>query len=151
MKPIKTIAGKILLYFYSIQRDDYSYLHDLVLSFQMRHFRNSEKSPVLESKEHEISKNLIKIAGNDNNVYNALIYLHEKGFIGMSKVRTNVSDSFLNFSVSSGGVDIIEGIEREAEERNNFYITFNIKLADNIKIENLIKAELGSLFRASVV
>jgi len=91
MKPIKTIAGKILLYFYSIQRDDYSYLHDLVLSFQMRHFRNSEKSPVLESKEHEISKNLIKIAGNDNNVYNALIYLHEKGFIGMSKVRTNVS------------------------------------------------------------
>ena len=140
MEPIKAIAGRILLYFYSIQRDDYSCLHDLLLSFQMRHFKSSEKSPVLESKESKISENLIKIAGNDNNIYNALMYLYEKGFIDMSKDQNNVSDSLLNFSFTSRVIDIIEGVEREAEERNNFYITFNIKLADDIKIESLIKA-----------
>ncbi len=151
MEPIKKIAGKILLYFYSIQRDDYSYLHDFILSFQMRHFSNGEKSPVINNKEHKISKDLIKISGNDNNIYNALIYLYEKGFINMSRSSDNVSDHFLNISVSQGGIDIVEGIERGEKEKREFHVTFNIKLADDINIESLIKTELGSLIKASLI
>jgi len=152
MEPIKTIAGKILLYFYSIQRSDYAKLHDFVLKFQMRHFSDkNEKSPKVIHKDNEIVQNLLKIARDDNNVYNALKYLEDKGFIEMSKSSDNVSDNLLNFSVSSVGIDIIEGIERGKEEKREFNIIFNIKVADNINIESLIKAELGSLIKASLV
>jgi len=152
MEPIKKIAGRILLYFYLIQRNDYSKLCDLVLEFQMRHFSDkNEKSPKIIHKDNEIVQNLLKIAGNDNNVYNALKYLENKGFIEMSKSSDNVNDNFLNFSVSSAGIDIIESIERGKEEKREFNIIFNIKVADNINIESLIKTELGSLIKASLV
>ncbi len=152
MEPIKTIAGKILLYFYSLQRSDYSKLHDLVLGFQMRHFSDkNEKSPKISHKENEIVQNLLKISNNDNNIYNALKYLTDKGFIEMSKNSDNVSDNFLNFSVSSIGIDVIEGIERGVEEKKIFNVTFNIKVADNINIESLMKAEIGSLLKASII
>lgn len=152
MEPIKTIAGKILLYFYLIQRNDYAKLHDLVLEFQMRHFSNKDdESPQITHKENAVAQNLLKISGNDNNVYNALIYLQDKGFIEMRKIPDNVNDNFLNFSVSSAGIDIIESIERGESEKKEFNIIFNIKLADNINVENLIKAELGSLFKASLI
>ena len=151
MEPIKKIAGKILLYFYSIQISDYVKLHDLILEFQMRHFSDkNDKSPKITHKKNEIVQNLINISGNDNNVYNALAYLQSEGLIEMSKSSDNVSDNFLNFSVSSMGVNIIEGIEKRAEERDNFYITFNIKLADNVNIDSLIKTELGSLIKTSL-
>jgi len=151
MESIKKIAGRILLYFYYVQRDNYAYLNDFSLSFQIRHFSDGEKSPVMSDKEHEISKNLIKISGSDNNIYNALIYLWKKGFINMSKSPDNVSDHFLNINVSSDGIDIVEGIERGEEEKREFHVTFNIKLAENINIESLIKAEIGSLFKASII
>ncbi|XOB41827.1 MAG: hypothetical protein ACKKMS_00285 [Candidatus Nealsonbacteria bacterium] len=151
MEPIKRIAGKILLYLYYIQRDDYAYLNDFLLSFQMRGFLKGEKSPAMDNREHKICKSLIEISRSDNDIYNALIYLHEKGFISMSRSQDNVSEQFLNIRVSSEGIDMIEGIERGEKERQEFHITFNIKLADNINIESLIKAELGSLIKASLV
>ena len=43
MKPIKTIAGKVLLYFYSVQRTDNARLLDTVLDFQMRNFNNRKE------------------------------------------------------------------------------------------------------------
>ncbi len=152
MEPIKKISGKILLYFYSIQRSDYAKLHDSILEFQMRHFSSDDnKSPQIINKGNEIVQDLLKISGNDNNIYNALIYLDDKGFINMSRSLDNVSDNFLNFSVSSAGIDIIEGIERGESERKKFNIIFNIKLADNINVESLIKTELGSLIKASLI
>jgi len=151
MEAIKKIAGKMLLYFYTLQRNDYSSLYDFGLSFQMRHFPKGEKSPAINDKNNEISQTLIKISGNDNNAYNALIYLCEKGFINMSKTSDNVSDHFLNINVSSEGIDIIEGIERGETEKKEFNIIFNIKIADNINIESLIKTELGSLIKASLL
>ena len=56
-----------------------------------------------------------------------------------------------NFTVTAGGVDIIEGIERGEAERNNFYLTFNIKLADKINVESLVKNELGSILGISAL
>lgn len=151
MEPIKKIAGKILLYFYYIQRDDYASLHDFALSFQIRHLPDGVKSPLINNKDQEITQNLIKISGSDNNIYNGLMYLYEKGFINMSKQPDNTCDHILNITVSSIGIDIVEGIERGEEEKREFNINFNIKLADNINIESLIKAELGSLIKASLI
>lgn len=152
MELIKTISGRILLYFYLTQREDYAKLNDLILSFQMRHFSDpNERSPKISARESEIVQNLLKIAGNDNDIYNALIYLKSNGLIEITKRRTNVEDHFLNLSVSGAGVDMIEAIERGPDERGKFNITFNIKLADNIKVESLIKAELGGLIRLGLL
>lgn len=143
MESIKVISGKVLLYFYALQRSDYTKLHDLVLEFQMRHFSDVNiKSPRINQKENEVVQNLLKISHNDNDIYNALKYLGDKGFIEMIKNSDNTSDNFLNFSVSSMGIDIIEGIERGSRERKEFNFIFNIKLADNVSIESLFKASL---------
>lgn len=152
MEPIKTIAGKILLYFYSIQRIDYAKLHDLMLAFQMRHFSNpNEHSPKMERGNNEVIENLLKISNNDNDIYNALKYLQGGGFIEMSDSKDNVGDHFLNFNVTNYGIDIIEGIERGDEEKRVFNINFNIKVADTVNIESLLKAEVGSLIKTSLL
>ncbi len=152
MESIKTIAGRILLYFYSVQRSDYAKLNDSIIEFQIRGFSGkSDKSPQLKKKGSEVVSDLLKISENDNDIYNALVYLHDKNLIKMTKSPDNISDNLINISVSSTGIDMVEGIERGERERKNFYITFNIKLADNVNIENLIKAELGSLLKASLI
>lgn len=57
----------------------------------------------------------------------------------------------MNFHVMSGGIDIIEGIERGAEARKVFNVTFNFKLAENINIDSLLKNEMESLVKMSVM
>ncbi len=151
MKTIKQISGDILLYFYYLQRDDYSYLHDFTLSFQMRHFSNGEKSPVMGKKDNDICKNLLKISEKDNDIYNALMYLYEKSFIELSNSKSNVNDHFHNFKVSAYGIDIVEGIERGEEEKKNFNVNFNIKVKNNFNVESLLKAELGSILKLGLI
>ena len=140
MKPIKTIAGEVLLYFYSVQRTDNAKLYDMVLDFQMRNFNNrKEESPILVGKENLIKKSLLQIAGSANNLYNGLKYLEDKGFIEMKYSPSRTCDKFSCFRVVSGGVDVIEATLRGKKEKQEFYTTFNIKLADKIKLENLQK------------
>ena len=140
MKPIKTIAGKVLLYFYFVQRTDNAKLLDTVLDFQMRNFDNrKEESPILVGKENLIKKSLLQIAGSANNLYNALKYLEDKGFIETKYSPSRTRDKFSCFRVVSGGVDVIEGILRGKKEKEEFCTVFNIKLADKIKLEDLQK------------
>lgn len=151
MEPIKTIAGKILLYFYSVQRTEYAKLHDFSVSFQMRHFSNpDERSPKMErSSTNELLENLLKISNRDNDIYNALLYLNGSGFIEMKESKDNVGIHLYNFQLSNHGIDIIEGIERGNDEKQIFNVTFNIKVADNVNVDSLVKAEVGSLLKAS--
>jgi hypothetical protein len=140
MKPIKKIAGNLLLYFYFTQRTDTAKLLDTVLDFQMRNFNNrKEESPILVSKENPVIKGILKITDNANNLYNALMYLEDKGFIEMEYSPSRTCDKFSGFRVVSDGVDVIEGILRGKEEKQAFYTTFNIKLTDKIKLEDLLK------------
>lgn len=147
MKTIKHISGDILLYFYWVQRQNYSSLHDFAVSFQMRHFSNNETSPVMQNTNHEISKNLLSLAESDGNVYNALSYLNEKNFIFFNESNDNVSDNFINFRVTAFGIDTVEGIERGLEEKKEFNINFNIQVQNDFNVESLLKAELGSIFK----
>ncbi len=152
MEPIKTIAGKILLYFYSLQRTDYTKLHHATLEFFMKYVE-PRKKPSLKwmRRGNDLENGLAKISHNDHNIYNALRYLHDSGFIEMSNSPDTARAIFLNFRVSNAGVDIIESIERGSEEKRKFNIIFNIKLADNINIDSLLKAEIGSLLKVSVI
>lgn len=84
-------------------------------------------------------------------IYNSLVYLKGHRLIDYNKMGDTGSENFAGFKVTSNGVDIIEGIERTEEQKRQFNIIFNLKLADNISIDSLIKNEIGSIFKASVV
>jgi len=144
MRPIKEIAGEVLLYFYSLQRKN-GYGSMEVLSF-------SGFDEITLSDQTTLAKDLLAVCKDSAaDLYNALSYLVNKHFITSKVSRSTGGDSMFNFTVSAAGVDIIEGIERGQDERNNFYVTFNIKLADEINVESLVKNELGSILGISAL
>lgn len=144
MRPIKEIAGEILLYFYTLQRRN-GYGSMDVLTF-------GGFDEIALITETDLSKSLMKIC-NDSaaDLYNGLNYLDQRNFMSLHQSRSTGGDSLHSFMVTSHGIDIIEGIERGQEERNNFYVTFNIKVADQINVESLLKNELGSIFDISAL
>lgn len=143
MKPVKAIAGEILLYFYTLQR------RRGFDSMEIIRFDGWDNINIPASSQLE--KDLLTICKESAaDLYNALSYLSEKYLLSFNKSRNSGGDMLHGFKVTAGGMDIIEGIERGPEERNNFYLTFNIKVADNINVDSLIKNEIGSLLKGSL-
>lgn len=145
MAPIKKTAGDLLIFLYASQRKRGFSDGEIV------EFGNVGEMGVVTNSSN-LSKGLLK-AGNESavDVYNALHYLEEKGFVSFRENHTNISDYFHNIRVTASGIDIIEGIERGEEARDRFHVTFNIKLSDNINIDSLIKNEIGSLIKTSLI
>jgi len=155
MKLIKTIAGDLLLFFY-VRQNKTGSIEDII-EFNNDIYRQQFVDDVSELKgkelknDSQLSKGILEISGNSNNAYNALRYLREKGFISWKEDGTNLSELFFNLRVTASGVDIIEGIERGKNEKIQFNLFFNIKLADNINVDSLIKLQLDSLIKASLI
>jgi len=63
----------------------------------------------------------------------------------------NTGSNLFNLKVTASGVDIIEGIERGAEEKRVFNMTFNFNITNDVTVESLLKAEFGSLIKASLI
>jgi hypothetical protein len=141
---LKKIAGDVLLILYALQRR-LGYCDDGVVSFE----RRMDNRAALE--QSPLGNRLLQTCSSVADVYNALRYLDEKAFISFTESCDNMAYQFFNIRVIAGGVDIIEGIERGEAEREQFFITFNIKLADTINVESLMKNEIGSIFKASVI
>ena len=152
MKPIKTIAGEILLYFYYLQRTDTIKLRDALLSFQLRHFPEDrkEKGILLEHRTDSILNVNELINYHDSDLFNAINYLNDCCLITMNESQDSGGVHLLNLKLTALGFDLIEGIERGREERTQFNVTFNFNLENNVTVENLLKAELGSLIKASI-
>jgi len=148
LKPIKTIAGQILLYFYYLHRTNPSLLSEWMMSFN----KDTEKIAIENRTNTEVIDRVKKIESNDIDIINALEYLGEKGFIVSGDPTFDMSGngSFYNIKLTSQGIDIIENIERSASERKNFEINFNMTVNNNVNVESLLKAELGSLFKGSI-
>jgi hypothetical protein len=154
MKPVKTIAGEMLLYFYLIQRQDVSKLKDAMLSFMLRHFSEDRKQVGAELDRRDNSILNIDEFKNysDNDLYNAITYLNDSNLINFNDSKDNVGDHIINLKLTSYGIDLIESIERGKEEQNNFNMTFNFNITNNdITVESLLKAEFGSLIKASLI
>ncbi len=145
IKSLKRISGDILLLLYFLQRQE-GYCDDGILSFdrKMKVIEELNKSK-LGNKIIELTKNSIPDA------FGAIRYLEEKGFISFNESDDNMTYHFLNIRVTAYGIDIIEGIERGKEEKHEFHVTFNIKLAENINIDSLIKGEIENLFKLSLI
>ncbi|MCD6410390.1 hypothetical protein J7K92_00375 [bacterium] len=145
MKPIKKIAGDILLLLYALQRKRGS-LDAEIISF------DRDMNSKAELEKSELGKKLLKVAAESiTDVYNAMRYLEEGCFISFKESNDNMTYYFFNLRVTKSGIDIVEGIERGEKERKEFHITFNIKLADNVNLESLIKNEVGSFIKGLLI
>lgn len=146
MKSIKNIAGDILIYFYYLQRKNGAPIIDIL------RFSNNFHGPIKIEGENQFNKGIREISSDsDIDAFNAINYLYEKNFIECKISSDTGGDNYIMLKVSAWGIDVIEGIERGEKEKKEFNFVFNIKLADNINIDSLIKNELASLFKASLI
>lgn len=151
-KPIKTIAGEILLYFYFLQRKNITDLSAEVLSFFFKRTpENTLDGIVIPDRDKTFFNNEKFSEYTDVDIFNALIYLNDSYFITYSESKTTAGSHIHNMKVTSKGIDLIEGIERGKEEQNEFNVTFNFNVQNNITVESLLKVELGSLIKASLL
>ncbi len=151
--PLKKIAGELLLYFYGIYRQNPSKLADTSFSFQLRHFPPERKGtgPMLERRKSSIL-NIDKFQEYDDvDLYGSFKYLDDRNLLAFSSSSDTAGEYFLNTRVTAYGIDLIEGIERSDTERNQFNLVFNFNVTNNVTVESLLKAEFGSIFKASVV
>lgn len=144
MKPIKTIAGELLLLMYTLYRNE-AKLERVTIEFY------DQKADFSAKGIDNLKEDIIQIAESPLNAYNGLKYLEESGFIHFDLNISNVWYLLYNLEVTASGIDIIEGIERGEQERDYFYLTFNIQVNNNVNIDSLIKAEIGSLIKAALI
>lgn len=151
MTSIKKISGEILLYLYLLQRQDVGKLKSSILSFGMWHLPEEQEGAQLERRSETIFKISDFDAYNDNDIYNALVYLHDSNMIEYNDSRDSHGSNLINLKVTSYGVDMVESIDRGAEEKQNFNVTFNFNITNDVTVESLLKAEFGSIFKASLL
>ena len=141
---LKRISGRILLFLYQLQRQVGGV--DDVLTFDRKMKDIGTLEQVQLGKELSLLCN-----GAISDVFNGLRFLSGKGFITYKESNDSMSYNFLGIEVTASGVDVVEDIEQGTKEREKFAIVFNFKLADVINMESLIKAEVESVFKASMM
>jgi hypothetical protein len=101
------------------------------------------------SGESEVREVLTSISDESViNLKNAFQYLKDKRLIDFqSNGLFQEHIEIYNLSITAAGVDIIEGVDGAETDKGKYQTTFNVKLADNLNIESLLKAELGSIFK----
>ncbi len=151
MTSIKTISGEILLYMYLLQRQDVGKLKSSVISFQMWHLPEGQEGAQMERRLDTIFKISDFDEYSDNDIYNALVYLHDSSLIEYNDSNDSAGSNLLNLKVTSFGIDMVESIDRGDEEKKNFNVTFNFNIKNDVTVESLLKAEFGAIFKASLL
>lgn len=151
MVSIKKIAGEILLYLYILQRQDIGKLKNAMLSFALWHLPEGKEGAQLDRRSETILGVSDFDAYTDNDLYNALSYLYESALIDFRDSRDSAGSHLINLKVTSHGIDMVEGIERGPEEKRVFNTTFNFNITNDVTVESLLKAEFGSLIKASLL
>lgn len=151
--PIKTIAGEVLLYFYLLQRRNVTDLKYAMLNFRLR-LSPETKIEGIEMQDRKIS--ILKEEKfdpySDVDLFNAVTYLNELGLISYEEMKDVSGGSHINeLKITARGIDLVEGIERGKQEKREFNITFNFNIKNDVTVESLLKAEFGSIFKASLL
>ncbi len=151
--PIKTIAGEILLYFYLLQRKNVTDLSYAMLNFRLKLTPETKIEGIeMQQRNESILKEEKFNTYSDVDLFNALTYLNELGLISYEDVKDISGGSHLrDFKITAQGIDLIEGIERGQLEKRDFNITFNFNIKNDVTVESLLKAEFGSIFKASLL
>ena len=117
MTSIKKISGEILLYFYILQRQDVGKLKSLMLNFRIYNQLDEQNGAKLDRRDGGIFGINDFKDYTDNDIYNALVYLYDSGLIDFNDSRDNTGSNLINLKVTSGGIDIVENIDKGSKEK----------------------------------
>ncbi len=139
MRSVKEISGAMLLVLYKLQRENPTSLGTAEIIFDLR----GNKLQVRMDKK--LKQYFQQITDSDNDTYNSVKYLLDKGFIARTKTRGIMGGEFIYGPyVTALGIDIIEGVDRkENNTQKEFGVTFNFNLESLVKIEPTLKAQFG--------
>ena len=142
---IKETAGKILLYFYQLQRTV-----PASMTYRQLGFIDKTNGGVsLSTDKKWLTKDLLDINPQPTDVFNAYVYLIDKGYINTEGRAASGKRIFVGIRVTGSGIDIVEGIERGKEGQHDFTTVFNITVTGHTKVESLIKENLSNLLEDS--
>lgn len=137
---IKETAGKVLLYFYQLQRTA-----PLAMPYrQLGFIDKKEKGVGLTSDKKWFTKDLLGINPSSSDIYNAFLFLRSKGYIQSTERVTAGAIIYVGTRLTGDGIDVVEGIERGREGKHEFELAFNIKVEGG-NVDSLIKEHLGAL------
>lgn len=138
---IKETAGKVLLYFYQLQR-----AAPLTMAHRQVGFLDKkDKGLALTSDKRWLTKDLIDINPAATDIFNALNFLIDKGFINSRERVTAEARIYVGVQLTAAGIDIVEGVERGKDGKKDFDTTFNIKIEGSTDVDSLVKQNLGDL------
>lgn len=140
---IKETAGKVLLYFYQLQRTVPLTMRNRQLGFIDR--KNS--GLFLTSDKKWLTENLLDINPKSIDILNAFMFLIDKGLIQSKERATPEATVYVGIQLTHKGIDIVEGIESGIEGREKFNANFNIQVPDGMSIEQVVDAHLSSLLK----
>lgn len=139
---IKETAGKVLLYFYQLQRT-------APLSMPTRQVgfieRKTSDGLALTSDKKAFAKDLLDINPSSNDIFNAFSFLIHKGFIETKERAAPGARIYVGVQVTVAGIDAIESIEGGSEGQQRFEHTFNIKVGSNATVDSVIRDKLSAL------
>ncbi len=136
---------------YLLQRQDVGKLKSSIVSFRIWHLPVGQSAPQLENRSSTIFNIDEFNKYSDGDIYNALVYLFDSGLIFYNDSQENTGSNLMNLRVTSDGVDMVENIDKGSEEKRQFNITFNFNITNEMTFESLLKAEFGSIFKASLL
>jgi hypothetical protein len=141
---IKETAGKILLYFYQLQRTV-----PLTMKYRQLGFVDRKSGGMyLTSDKKWLTNNLLDINPVSTDVLNAFTFLIDKGFIQSLERATGEATIYVGIQLSATGIDVVEGIEGGSEGKQTFTSTFNIQVDSSATIESVIKDNLSALLES---
>ncbi len=139
---IKETAGKMLLYFYQLQRT-------VPLSMPNRQLGFIEKKGAgglfLTSDKKWLTNDLLAINPSSLDVFNAYLFLRDKGFIDTKERLSGEARIYVGVQLTAAGIDTVEGIEGGEDGRQAFAAAFNIPVEHGADIESVIKDSLRNL------
>ena len=138
---IKETAGKILLYFYQLQRTV-----PLTMKYRQLGFVDRKNGGLYVTSDKKwLTNNLLDINPVSTDVLNAFTFLIDKGFIQTLERTTGEAKIYVGIQLSSVGIDVVEGIEGGSDGKQTFTSTFNIQVDSSANIESVIKDNLSTL------
>lgn len=99
----------------------------------------------VNSDKKWLTTDLLGISPSASDIYNAFIFLIDKGFIASRERSTAGTRIFVGIRVADIGLDIVEGIEGSSEGRRDFSIVFNIQVREGTSVDELVKDKLSKL------
>ena len=138
---IKETAGKILLYFYQLQRTV-----PLTMKYRQLGFIDRKNGGLYVTSDKKwLTNNLLDINPVSTDVLNAFTFLIDKGFIQSLERATGEATIYVGIQLSATGIDVVEGIEGGPDGKQAFTSTFNIQVDGSANIESVIKDNLSIL------